>query len=100
MTDEEGKKNVLSTALKPLFKPVVTTEGEHRRLHRVGRPSRLDWDAELANFASECLVTMTFPEAAAAIAARFPPDRRTSASGLHRWWHRQRRLATTSHDHV
>lgn len=65
--------------LEPLFKPVATTEEEHRRQHGMGRLSVLDTDAELA-----------------AIAARFPPGRRSSLSGLNRWLHRQCRLATTA----
>lgn len=88
--------NPPSPPLKPLFKPVVMSEQEYRRMHRMGRPSILDTDAELASFAAECLVTMTFPQAAAAIAARFPPGRRSSSSGLNRWWHRQRRLASAA----
>lgn len=60
----------------------------------------MDTDAELATFAAECLVTMTFAETSAAITARFPPARRTSESAIHRWFHRQRRLAATTCDHL
>lgn len=97
MSHDEGKTELPPDRippLKPLFKPVVTTAEEHRRQHGMGRLSVLDTDAELAAFAAECLVTMTFPQTAAAIAAHFPPGRRSSSSGLNRWWHRQRRLAS------
>ena len=71
--------------------PAEALADAYRKAHKHGTPSRLDIDPELAAFASECLDTMTFHAAAAAIAARFPPGRRVSASSLHRWWHRQKR---------
>jgi hypothetical protein len=85
-----------STAVEAPFQPVLKDAREHRRLHRTGFPSPLDTDPELAAFAAACLDTMTFAQTAAAITARFPEGRRTSMSSLHRWWHRQRRIAQSA----
>ncbi len=88
--------NGLSTAIEaPVNRAYTAPSAEalaqaYRKAHKRGTPSRLDVDPELAAFASECLDSMTFHAAAAAIAARFPPGRSVSASSLHRWWHRQR----------
>ena len=65
----------------------------HRAAHRVGSPSRIDTDPELTAFIRARIDRLTFKEIAADIAAHFPPERRASASGLHRWFHRQRRQA-------
>ena len=65
----------------------------HRAAHRVGSPSRIDTDPELTAFIRARIDRLTFKEIAADIAAHFPPDRRASVSGLHRWFHRQRRQA-------
>ena len=58
----------------------------HRRAHRSGRPSNIDADPELRAFILARLATHTFTQIRDAIAASFPPDRRTSLSGLSRWW--------------
>lgn len=84
------------TDIETPFKPVLKDAREHRRLHKTGVLSRLDTDAELAAFAAACLATMTFAQTVAAIKARFPEGRRTSMSSLHRWWHRQRRIAQSA----
>ena len=65
----------------------------HRAAHRVGQPSHLDTDLELNAFIRARIDRLTFNEIAADIAAHFPPERRASVSGLHRWFHRQRRQA-------
>ena len=65
----------------------------HRAAHRVGSPSRIDTDPELTAFIRARIDRLTFKDIAADIAANFPPDRRASVSGLHRWFHRQRRQA-------
>ena len=63
----------------------------HRAAYRVGQPSRLDTDPELNAFVRARIDRLTFKEIAAEIAAHFPPDRRASVSGLHRWFHRHKR---------
>ncbi|MGG7567732.1 hypothetical protein ACQ5SO_16395 [Rhodovulum sp. DZ06] len=60
-----------------------------------GRPSLLDTDAELNAFVRDRVDDMTFKELAQDIARAFPPERRVSASSLHRWWHRQRKARGT-----
>ena len=63
----------------------------HRAAHRVGSPSRIDTDPELTAFIRARIDRLTFKDIAADIAAHFPPERRASVSGLHRWFHRQKR---------
>ena len=67
----------------------------HRAAHRVGSPSRIDTDPELTAFIRARIDRLTFKEIAADIAAHFPPERThligASVSGLHRWFHRQKR---------
>ena len=67
----------------------------HRAAHRVGSPSRIDTDPELTAFIRARIDRLTFKDIAADIAANFPPERAdltgASVSGLHRWFHRQRR---------
>ena len=46
---------------------------------------------ELRAFVEARFPHMTFAEIEAAVAANFPPDRRTSLSAIHRWWHRMQR---------
>ena len=65
----------------------------HRAAHRVGSPSRIDTDPELTAFIRARIDRLTFKDIAAEIAGHFPPDRRASVSGLHRWFHRQKRHA-------
>jgi len=60
----------------------------HRAAHRVGFRSKIERDPELAAFVRDRTDRLTFPELAAEIAARVPPERRVSKSGLHRWWTR------------
>lgn len=75
------------------FKVPVPPVDPHRAAHRVGSPSRIDTDPELTAFIRARINRLTFKEITAEIAANFPPDRRASVSGLHRWFHRQKRHA-------
>ncbi|MFN3970883.1 MAG: hypothetical protein ACK4L4_05840 [Gemmobacter sp.] len=68
--------------------PQEDTVARHRRQHRPGVPSKIEADPALRAFITARMHTMTFAEIVAASAAAFPPDRRPSMSGLHRWWHR------------
>ena len=97
----EAIQRVVQWAVKqPLQSPVEDPVQDtlppidpHRAAHRVGSPSRIDTDPELTAFIRARIDRLTFKEIAADIAAHFPPERRASASGLHRWFHRQRRQA-------
>jgi len=62
--------------------------GEYRRLHRPGRPSKIDTDAELNAFVVARIDTHTFEELAKEIARNFPRHRRVGKSALHAWWQR------------
>ncbi|WP_139663160.1 hypothetical protein [Phaeobacter sp. B1627] len=63
----------------------------HRRLHRPGRPRRIDADPELRAFVLNRIDVMTFEELAAAIADGFPPGRKVGKSAIHDWFHNTRR---------
>jgi len=63
---------------------------EHRRHHRCGTPSNVNSDPELRAFILARLDTMTFKEIALAVAATFPPERRTSPSSIQRFWSRSK----------
>jgi hypothetical protein len=64
---------------------------EHRRRHRPGTIAKLDADLELRAFVEARLDRMTFHEIAAAVAERFPPNRRLGHSAIHRWWQIRKR---------
>ena len=82
---KQGVQSPVESTLPPI--------NPHRAAHRVGSPSRIDTDPELTAFIRARIDRLTFKEIAADIAAHFPPERSTSVSGLHRWFHRQRRQA-------
>lgn len=63
----------------------------HRAAHRVGSPSHIDTDPGLTALIRARIDRLTFKDIAADIAAHVPPERRASLSGLHRWFHRQKR---------
>jgi len=63
---------------------------EHRRNHSSGTPSKIYSDLELRAFILARPDTMTFQEIALAVAATFPPERRTSLSSIHRIWTRSK----------
>lgn len=75
----------------------------HLRDHRPGIPSRLDTDAELRAFVLDRIETLTYDQIVQAVAAAFPPERRTSRSSLSRWFRsqsRQRREASTGYNRL
>ena len=82
---KQGVQNPIEGTLPPI--------NPHRAAHRVGSPSPIDTDPELTAFIRARIDRLTFKEIAADIAAHFPPERRASVSGLHRWFYRQRRQA-------
>ncbi|MCJ1903361.1 MULTISPECIES: hypothetical protein [Paracoccus] len=67
---------------------------QHVAAHRPDRPGKIALDPELRAFVEARLSHMTFAEIEAAVAAHFPPDRRTSLSAIHRWWQRMQRGET------
>ena len=70
---------------------------DHMRAHRRGRASKIEADPELCAFITEHIATMTFAEVVEAVRHQFPPDRQTSVSALHRWWHRTGKHLPGSH---
>jgi hypothetical protein len=58
--------------------------GTARRMTR----GKIEADPELQSFIRARILTQTFPQVTAAVAAHFPPDRRVGMSSIHRWWHR------------
>jgi len=63
---------------------------EHRRQHRPGRQSRIESDPELRAFIDARLDRGTFHEIAAAVADRFPPERRVARTAIGDYSKRQR----------
>jgi hypothetical protein len=55
---------------------------EHRRRHKPGRQSKIEGDPELRAFIDARLDRCTFHEIAAAVAARFPSNRRVGKSAI------------------
>jgi len=85
--------DALSTQLEQaaqLPSNAVQAMAKHRRHHRSGTPSKVRSDPELRAFLPARLDTLTFKQIARAIAAPFPPDRRTSPSSIHRFWTRSK----------
>ena len=80
---KQGVQSPLEGTLPPI--------NPHRAAHRVGSPSRIDTDPGLTAFIRARIDRLTFKDIAADIAATFPPERRASVSGQHRWFHRQKR---------
>ena len=56
-----------------------------RAAHRSGAPARIDSDPELQDFIRARIADHIFDQIIAALAAGFPPERRTSRSALSRW---------------
>ena len=50
------------------------------------KPFKIETDPELEDFIRERITRLKFVQIAAEVAAAFPPDRRTSKSGISRWW--------------
>ena len=87
---------LLSEALEGLVKAPFNASSygpadlaKWRAEHRSGYPSRLDSDPELRAFVLARIDTMTYTQIVQAVADHFPPGRRTSCSGLSRWFRRQ-----------
>ena len=76
-------------AVNPLLKD-ASDPASWLAAHRPGKPSKIDADAALRAFILARIDHMTFDQLVAAVAARFPPERRTSRSALSRWWRRNR----------
>jgi hypothetical protein len=55
--------------------------------------SKIDADPELEDFIRVRVMTMTFGEVTAAVAAHFQPERRVTLSSIQRWWHRRGKKA-------
>jgi hypothetical protein len=88
----------LETALEGAFQEGVKALPEptappspHRRAHRPGKIAKLDADPELRAFVLARIDRLTFVEIAAEVAAHFPPARHIGKSGIHEWWHRNRK---------
>ena len=67
-----------------------------RAAHRPGRPSRIESDPDLRAFIAARIDRLTFEEVIAEIRASLPPERPTSCSAPHRWWHRTGKFAATA----
>ncbi|MGY6411726.1 MAG: phage protease [Alkalilacustris sp.] len=85
----EGLSEALRPPLEGPSSGPPAPAARHRAEHRRGTRSKLRTDPELARFATDMLdAGHGFDAVEAAIAARFPRDRRASSSALHRWFHR------------
>ena len=67
-----------------------------RAAHRPGRPSRIESDPELLAFIAARIDRLTFEEVIAEIRASLKPERPTSCSAPHRWWHRTGKFSATA----
>ena len=63
---------------------------EHRRLHRMGYPAKIDADPELQAFIRAHIDRLTFDQLATAVEQNFPPERHVRRSAIHAWWKRNR----------
>lgn len=82
----------LSTALEAVVQRPLQP-ADWRAAHRPGRPPRIENDHELRAFILARIDRLTFDQVVSEVAAAFPPERRTSRSALHRWWHRHGKRA-------
>lgn len=88
-------ETALNQAIKGPFNdhsPLPQIAVDHRRAHRSGVPPRINSDPELEAFIRARIGHMTFAQIIAAVAATFPPNRRTSMSALSRWWKANRQI--------
>lgn len=94
--------NRASTALKGAFNdaskaaidalPICGTPvTDHRKMHRSGRPVKIDMDPELQAFIRARIDRLTYLEMANAVADYFPAKRRVSKTSIHAWWQRQQK---------
>lgn len=87
---EKAISKVPSKAVREPFERPFTAS-EHIRLHRPGRPAKLDTDHELRTFVLARIETMTFHELERAVADAFPEDRRVRKTALNDWWIKRHR---------
>ena len=76
------------------MKPALTRDEirlQHVGAHRRGSLPKIAADPELRAFIEARFACMTFAGIEAAVAAHFPPDRRTNLSAIHRWWQKMQR---------
>ena len=89
----EALKTTLQTAIEgqenTRFMPSAPLS-EHRRLHRMGYPAKIDADPELQAFIRAHIDRLTFDQLATAVAQNFPPERNVRRSAIHAWWKRNR----------
>jgi hypothetical protein len=85
----QALQTAIHQGVEPAFNPPSTAPA-WRAAHRSGTPARIDSDPELQAFIRARIADHTFHQIIAAIAAEFPPERRTSRSALSRWWRRNR----------
>ena len=93
LTALEDLRTGLSMPVEPPVKPALNAAEalvEHRRHHRSGNPPKIDSDPELRAFILARIDRMIFADIVTEVAANFPPERRVSPSGVHRWWQKHR----------
>ncbi|MDQ7070726.1 MAG: hypothetical protein Q9M48_08320 [Rhodobacterales bacterium] len=81
----EGCSKAAINALPVCETPVT----DHRKLHRSGRPAKIDLDPELQAFIRARIDRLTYLEKANAVADYFPAKRRVSKSSIRAWWQRK-----------
>lgn len=83
----EALEGIIQEGLEGPFKGVFNAlpNGAVRNKPR----GKIEQDPELQAFIGARVMTLTFPEVAAQVAAHFPPERRVTTSTIHRWWHRR-----------
>ena len=87
---DECDAGLLGNALDTLPRPDIPVT-EHRRLHKSGRPPKIDCDTEVQAFILSRIDRMTYAQLADDIAAHFPKKQRVSRSTINRWWNGQNR---------
>lgn len=100
LSELKGRIQTLSKGLETPFEGDAIAR--HRAEHKAGSVNKIEADPELRAFVMARISTHTFEAIVAAAAEAFPPARRPSRAGLHRWWHRYGKPAspTTSHQQL
>lgn len=75
---EHGAQVPVEEAFNEAFKP----------LDRLPVRGKIEADSALQDFIRARVMTMTFTDIVADVAAHFPRERHVSVSSIHRWWHR------------
>ena len=75
---EHGAQVPVEEAFNEAFKP----------LDRLPVRGKIEADSALQDLIRARVMTMTFTDIVADVAAHFPPERRVGMSSIHRWWHR------------